>query len=69
VFSYPMTTNIWQTKMFKPGTYDIRILQDANKNGIWDTGNFYKHIQPEHCISIPQKLSVRSNWDNEVDVQ
>jgi hypothetical protein len=69
VFSYPMTTNIWQTKMFKPGTYDIRILQDANKNGIWDKGNFYKHIQPEHCISIPQKLSVRSNWDNEVDVQ
>ncbi len=69
VFSYPMTSNIWQTKMFKPGTYDIRILQDANKNGIWDTGNFYKHIQPEHCIAIPQKLSIRSNWDNEVDVQ
>lgn len=68
VRSEPLTTAIWRQKLFAPGSYDLRILYDANKNGIWDTGDFSKHRQPERVFAIPGKtLNVRANWDNEVN--
>ena len=30
-----------------PESYIIKIIYDENENGIWDTGNFLKKIQPE----------------------
>lgn len=56
-------------KLFVPGDYNLRILFDDNKNGIWDPGEFFgKHIQPEKVRPISRKLSVKPNWDNEVDI-
>jgi hypothetical protein len=56
-------------KLFAPGDYDLRILLDENKNGVWDPGEFFgKHIQPEKVIPITRKLTVKPNWDNEVDI-
>ena len=53
-------------KLFKPGEYEMRILFDANGNGIWDTGEFFgKRRQPEKVIAIRRKLSVKANWDND----
>lgn len=68
--SYPVTVTDFTIKRFKPGTYDVRILYDTNKNGKWDTGHFTsnKKQQPEHVISIPRTLSIRANWDNEVTI-
>lgn len=68
-FSYKLIAAEWSMKLFAPGEYEIRILQDENNNGKWDTGNFTKKIQPEKVIAINQKLSIRANWDNEVDVK
>lgn len=70
VASYPINTNDFTIKRFKPGTYELRILYDANKNGKWDTGHFDsgKRVQPERVISIPRPLSIRANWDNEVTI-
>src|SRR6185436_8856129 len=46
-------------RLFAPGDYDLRILLDANKNGVWDPGEFFgKHIQPEKVIPITRKLTV-----------
>jgi hypothetical protein len=58
----------YNNKLFEPGDYDLRILYDTNQNGIWDPGDFYKHLQPEIVVPIRKKLSVRANWDNEVDI-
>ncbi|TDO26419.1 Ig-like domain-containing protein [Sediminibacterium goheungense] len=68
--SYPVTVNDFTIKRFKPGTYDVRILYDTNKNGKWDTGHFSagKKQQPERVISIPRTLNIRANWDNEVTI-
>lgn len=68
--SYPITINDFTIKRFKPGTYDVRILYDSNKNGKWDTGHFSsdKKQQPERVVSIPRTLSIRANWDNEVTI-
>lgn len=66
--SFEVTTNEWRYKLFPPGEYEIRILYDTNKNGKWDTGKYSKKLQPEKVISLPKKLSVRENWDNESEI-
>ncbi len=67
--SYALTGNDWNKNLFKPGEYEIRILFDSNNNGKWDTGDFSKKIQPEKAVTLPQKLSIRANWDNERDIK
>ncbi|MEO7311997.1 MAG: Ig-like domain-containing protein [Chitinophagaceae bacterium] len=66
--SFPLTGIEWRTKLFEPNGYTIRILYDDNKNGVWDTGNYWTKKQPEKVISIDQKFNVRANWDNEFTV-
>jgi hypothetical protein len=58
----------YNNKLFIPGEYELRILYDTNGNGIWDPGDFYKHRQPEIVVPVRKKLSVKADWDNEVDI-
>jgi hypothetical protein len=46
-----------------PGNYRIRIIDDANNNGVWDIGNFLQSLQPEKVYYYPQTITIRSNWD------
>lgn len=46
-----------------PGTYTIGVLIDENKNGKWDTGNYYQNQKPETYISFKEQLTIRSNWE------
>ncbi len=41
----------------------LRIVIDSNRNGVWDTGNYEKRIQPEGMIYYPGKIALRANWD------
>ncbi len=69
VESVPLTDREWYRKLFPPGDYDLRILYDRNKNGLYDPGSFFGvHRQPEIVIPLATKLSVRANWDNEKDI-
>jgi uncharacterized protein (DUF2141 family) len=47
---------------YKAGKYFFRITYDNNKNGIWDTGNVYKRLQPERIWNEPMEMSIRANW-------
>ena len=58
----------YNNKLFIPGEYELRILYDTNQNGVWDPGDFYKHRQPEIVVPIRKKLTVKADWDNEVDI-
>ncbi len=57
----------YNNKLFMPGEYEVRILYDTNQNGVWDPGDFSKHLQPEIVVPIKRKINVKSDWDNEVD--
>jgi len=68
--SIPLTSNELIRKLFKSGSFEMRILYDTNKNGVWDTGAFGKvKRQPEVVQLISKPLSVRANWDNEVNIE
>jgi Bacterial Ig-like domain len=62
----------YESKLFQPGEYELRILYDDNKNGVWDPGVFFKHRQPEKVqeIRTPSRkpLNVKADLDNEVDI-
>jgi Bacterial Ig-like domain len=68
--SHPLTSLKLDIAMYNPGEYDLRLLTDDNKNGKWDAGTFFgKKKQPEKVIVLPKKLSVRADWDNELEIE
>jgi len=56
-------------KLFRPAEYELRIVYDTNQNGKWDTGDYWKKLQPEKTVALPKKVNIRSNWDNEMTIQ
>lgn len=63
-----MTTPDFYRPLFPPGDYELRILQDDNKNGTWDPGIFFgKHKQPELIMPLAQKIVIKPNWENEFE--
>lgn len=67
-WSFTVSGNEWTKPMMLPGEYEVRLLYDDNNNGKWDPGNFNEKIQPEKAVTLPQKIAVRANWDNEREV-
>lgn len=49
------------------GKYGLKAIQDTNRNGRWDTGDYLKGIQPERVFVFPKEIEVRANWDFEED--
>ena len=47
----------------KPGTYHMRLFNDRNGNGIWDTGLYETKTQPEEVYYFPGSIKTRENWD------
>ncbi|HMC98984.1 MAG TPA: Ig-like domain-containing protein, partial [Ferruginibacter sp.] len=70
VSSHPLTADIFSQPMFLPGEYEMRILYDTNKNGVWDPGQFFgRHKQPELVKPVPRKsVVIKANWDNEFEI-
>jgi hypothetical protein len=69
VDSFPITQADFYRKVYKPGSYNLRILYDSNNNGKWDPGQFLPNKrQPETILLISRQLTVRGNWDNEVAI-
>lgn len=47
----------------QPGKVYLRVIYDANKNKIWDTGNYLEKLLPEELIYSPKEYELRPNWD------
>ena len=47
----------------KPATYYIRLFDDRNGNGVWDTGLYETKEQAEAVYYFPGSIQTRENWD------
>lgn len=54
-------------KNITTGEYFLRVFWDENKNGYWDTGNFTEKKQAERMYYYPEKITIRENWDLELN--
>ena len=54
-------------KNISTGEYTLRAFQDENDNGYWDTGNFTEKKQAEKTYHFHEKITIRSNWDLELE--
>jgi hypothetical protein len=45
--------------------YRIKAINDHNKNGRWDTGDYLNKIQPEKVTIFPRMIEIRANWEVE----
>jgi hypothetical protein len=45
----------------------LKLVHDDNGNGKWDTGSYLEGIQPERVTYHPGTISIRSNFDMEIN--
>ncbi len=49
-----------------PGKYQLRMIEDLDKNGKWSSGNLKEKRQPENVYYYPEIIDLRSGWDQEI---
>jgi len=50
-----------------PGKYQLKYVIDNNQDKIWSSGNWKNRILPEKIIYYPSEITIRSNWDLELE--
>ncbi|HTE25425.1 Ig-like domain-containing domain [Flavitalea sp.] len=70
VYTYVFGNNReFNSRLFNPGEYELRILYDENKNGKWDPGSFFiNRRQPEKVVPVQRKVNIRANIDNDIEI-
>lgn len=68
VASYKLVNPDLIVPLFHPAVYELRILEDRNGNGKWDTGNYWNKQQPEQATLLNNSLSVKPSWDTEITI-
>ena len=46
-----------------PAAYHIRVFNDRNGNGVWDTGLYENKETAEEVYYFPGRIETRANWD------
>jgi hypothetical protein len=48
------------------GKYTVRIYQDVNGNGKWDSGDVKEQRPPESTLVYSKNIEIKENWDKEL---
>ena len=67
VSEFVFTQTPYQLTALNPGKYQLKYILDANSNGKWNTGDWNEKIQPEKVVNYPNEITIRSNWDLELE--
>jgi uncharacterized protein (DUF2141 family) len=62
-YDTPLEGGNYSFKLLDAAKYRVRLIEDANQNKKWDTGNYLEKIQPEQVIYYWKEIEVRANWD------
>ncbi|MBQ4432595.1 MAG: hypothetical protein II894_00385, partial [Bacteroidales bacterium] len=47
------------------GSYSLKLIEDRNGNGKWDTGNYRRKLLPERIIAFDKSITIRGYWELE----
>jgi len=61
-------TWLFGLSLLNPESYTVDIVEDVNKNGRWDTGDYLKHTQPEYIFTQALE-ALKPNWEMETTVK
>ncbi len=50
-------------KNLLPGNYQLKVIEDVNKNGIWDAGDYLNRREPELVKLFEDKIDLKAGWD------
>ena len=68
VFDYASSDKgVFSYQYLPPGSYKLRIIYDKNGDEKWTTGNYLSKKKPETVIYYSSPITIRSNWDLELD--
>ncbi|OYD45503.1 hypothetical protein CHU00_11080 [Sphingobacterium cellulitidis] len=56
-------------KQFPGGKYSIRLIEDSNNNGKWDSGDVYTKRQPERIWYLDRTFTIRANWEQNETIE
>jgi uncharacterized protein (DUF2141 family) len=62
-YDTPNENHFYSFELMDAGSYSVRLIEDRNGNGEWDTGNYLEKIQPEKIIYFWKEIDLRANWD------
>jgi len=57
------TNHILSYKKYPGGKYSLRVIEDANNNGKWDSGDVYQLKQAERIWYLDRTFTIRANWE------
>ncbi|MBL7764554.1 MAG: Ig-like domain-containing protein [Chitinophagaceae bacterium] len=70
IASKKATDTLISFPMLNPDNYTLRVWEDINGNGLWDTGSFTTgKKQPEICRLISASIAIKANWENKADIR
>ena len=68
-YAFPLTGVTLNQDLILPGDYSLRLLEDRNRNGIWDPGVFPgARIQPELVRPLERKLQIKANTNFPIEL-
>jgi len=59
------TGNSVRFQYLEPGKYFVRVIEDYNGNGEFDTGDYDRLLQPDLAYYYPKAINIKKNWDKE----
>lgn len=63
IIDYQYITEIFIFEKVIPGNYYLRIINDLNNNGRWDTSDFEKNRKAEQIYIYPELLKLKANFE------
>ncbi|MBK8880766.1 MAG: Ig-like domain-containing protein [Haliscomenobacter sp.] len=55
-------------RLLPPQAFTLRVVEDRNRNGVWDSGRYESKVQPER-VTLYKLEALRANWDLEAEVK
>jgi hypothetical protein len=71
VYRYALIASEFIRSSFPAGSYRLAVLYDLNGNQRWDPGSYFEQPrrQPERVVPIEKPLTVRPEWENELQIE